>query len=146
KRVGAELWMSAQTHLAETGPHPMELTNPCKAYQAIIDVAIFLEPHGPEICVRLLKDHEDVTPHDTHLELHPDTLRLVTEDEEPSNVMSKMPPNAFTLLSGGAQGAETEFGACAERFGLQETTFSFAGRAAVRQRGLHELSAHELRQ
>ncbi|MCC7382495.1 MAG: hypothetical protein IT384_11725 [Deltaproteobacteria bacterium] len=57
-----------------------------------------------------------------------------------------MPSTGYTLLSGGAQGAEAEFGACAERWGLEEVNFSFAGRTAQRTRGLVELSDAELKQ
>ena len=53
--------------------------------------------------------------------------------------------SSYTLLSGGANGAEAEFGACAERWGLTEANYSFPGRGAVRSRGLIELSEEELK-
>jgi hypothetical protein len=145
KRLGAELWISAQTHRGETGNHPTQLTPPCAAYAALIDVAIFLEPHDGHIDVRLLKDHASPVPVDTHLHLHPDTLALVAEGEEPA-APAKLPPAAFTLLSGAAAGAEAEFGGCAERWGLSELNFSFAGRATERTRGMVILTETELRQ
>ena len=55
-----------------------------------------------------------------------------------------LPPRAFTLLSGGANGAEATFGAAAERRGLSEINFSFAGRDPARLQGLVELSDAEL--
>lgn len=48
------------------------------------------------------------------------------------------------LFSGGAQGAEAEFGACAERFGIEEVNFSFDGHKPVRTRGLRSLNHEEL--
>ena len=48
------------------------------------------------------------------------------------------------LFSGGAQGAEAEFGACAERFGIEEVNFSFDGHRPVRTRGLRVLNHEEL--
>ena len=48
------------------------------------------------------------------------------------------------LFSGGAQGAEEAFGACAEHFGVEEVNFSFEGRKPVRTRGLRVLNHEEL--
>jgi hypothetical protein len=48
------------------------------------------------------------------------------------------------LFSGGAQGAEEEFGACAERFGIEEVNFSFDGHKPARTRGLRVLNHEEL--
>jgi hypothetical protein len=50
-----------------------------------------------------------------------------------------------TLFSGGIQGAEAEFGANAERFGLAEVNFSFEGHNIVRRRGLRVLTPEELK-
>jgi hypothetical protein len=142
KLLDAELWMSAQTHRSATGPHPEGLPPPYAAYGELIDVALYLEPVGDDITLRLLKDHDDAVPPITHLHLHPDTLRLVVdEDERPA---PWMPNSAFTLLSGGAQGAEAEFGACAERWGMVELNFSFEGRTPARQRAIVRLSEEEL--
>lgn len=49
------------------------------------------------------------------------------------------------LFSGGAQGAESEFGQAAERFGIEEVNFSFDGHKPVRTRGLRVLNHEELR-
>lgn len=48
------------------------------------------------------------------------------------------------LFSGGAQGAEAEFGAAAERLGIEEVNFSFDGHKPVRTRGLRVLNHEEL--
>ncbi len=51
----------------------------------------------------------------------------------------------FILFSGGAKGAEAEFGANAERHGLEEVNFTFEGHGIVRQRGLRVLHHEELK-
>src|SRR5690606_27927586 len=48
------------------------------------------------------------------------------------------------LFSGGAQGSEAEFGAAAERYGIEEVNFSFDGHKPVRTRGLRVLNHEEL--
>jgi hypothetical protein len=142
KRLGAELWISAQTHREATPAHPIELIPPCDAYDELIDVAVFLEPEGRTVTVHLLKDHDNPQPDDRHLQLHSDTMRLASEGLEETSV--NLPPRAFTLLSGGAKGAETVFGEAAERWGLAEINFSFAGRETTRKRGVVELTEEEL--
>ncbi len=49
------------------------------------------------------------------------------------------------LFSGGIRGAEAEFGANAERFGIEEVNFTFEGHSIVRQRGLRILNRLELK-
>lgn len=141
KICDAELWMSAQTHRQDE--HPAGVPAPCSDLAQLIDVALFLEPHGESIAVRLLKDHDHGTPSPTRLTLHPDALRLAIDGKLQS---PRLPNSAFTLLSGGARGAEAEFGVCAEKFGLAELNFSFAGRKPERTRGLVTLSPEELGQ
>ncbi len=51
----------------------------------------------------------------------------------------------FILISGGAQGAEAEFGRNAERHGMEEINFSFEGHNNVRRRGLRVLTHEELK-
>ncbi len=142
RRLGAVLWLSAQTHRDVTPAHPTELIPPCAEYADLIDIALFLEPEGTHVSVRLLRDHEREQPAETHLQLHADTMRLV-EDEAVETELS-LPSRVFTVLSGGANGAEAAFGAAAERWGLSEINFSFAGRETARQRGVVELSEAEL--
>ena len=48
------------------------------------------------------------------------------------------------LFSGGAPGAEAEFGACAERHGIEEVNFTFEGHKIVRHRGVRVLNHEEL--
>ena len=49
------------------------------------------------------------------------------------------------LFSGGVKGAEAEFGANAERFGIEEVNFTFEGHAIIRQRGLRVLNHKEMK-
>lgn len=49
------------------------------------------------------------------------------------------------LFSGGANGAEAEFGAVAEAFGIEEVNFTFEGHNIARQRGLRVLNHEELK-
>jgi KaiC/GvpD/RAD55 family RecA-like ATPase len=144
KLLDAELWMTAQTHRRGTGEHPTKIPPPCNECESLIDVAIFLEPHGEDVAVRLLKDHDNDSAPDMHLHLHADTLRLFA-DEDVRNV-PVMPTGAFTLLSGGAGGAEDYFGQCAEEWGLMELNFTFEGRTPKRTRGLVRLTKEELEQ
>ena len=51
----------------------------------------------------------------------------------------------YILFSGGAPGAEAEFGAQAERYGIEEVNFGFEGHIAVRARGLRILNHEELK-
>ena len=48
------------------------------------------------------------------------------------------------LFSGGAPGAEAEFGAVAERYGVEEVNFTFQGHKIARQRGIRVLNHEEL--
>ena len=100
--TSAELWMTAQTHRAVTTDHPTRLTPPCDVVAEQIDLAIFLEPEGKDTSIRLLKEHDNLSPSDTHLLLHSDTMQIATDDEPDARI--NLPPHAFTLLSGGAQG------------------------------------------
>ena len=55
-----------------------------------------------------------------------------------------MQPADSILFSGGAPGAEAEFGACAERHGIEEVNFTFDGHKIVRHRGVRVLNHEEL--
>ena len=140
--VDAELWMSAQTQRALTTDHPNQITPPCDVCEELIDLAIFLEPEGTDVSIRLLKDHDNPSPSDTHLVLHPDTMQLAKEEQLDMRV--GLPPSAFTLISGSAKGAEKAFGEAAERWGVGEINFTFAGREPKRSRGLEILSEEAL--
>ncbi len=53
-------------------------------------------------------------------------------------------PHDSILYSGGAAGTEAYFGALAEKFGLQEVTYSFEGHQLERTRGVRVLTSEEL--
>src|SRR5213596_3136269 len=55
-----------------------------------------------------------------------------------------MQPADSILFSGGAPGAEEEFGACAERHGIEEVNFTFDGHVEARRRGVRVLNHEEL--
>ena len=55
-----------------------------------------------------------------------------------------MQPSDSILFSGGAPGAEAEFGACAERHGIEEVNFTFDGHKITRHRGVRVLNHEEL--
>jgi hypothetical protein len=55
-----------------------------------------------------------------------------------------MNPADCILFSGGAPGAEAEFGACAERHGVEEVNFTFTGHTLARTRGTRVLNHEEL--
>src|SRR6476469_1019298 len=50
----------------------------------------------------------------------------------------------YILFSGAAPGAEAEFGACAERHGIEEVNFTFDGHTEARRRGVRVLNHEEL--
>jgi hypothetical protein len=58
--------------------------------------------------------------------------------------MALMTPSDCILFSGGASGAEAEFGASAERHGIEEVNFTFEGHPLVRHRGVRMLNHEEL--
>jgi hypothetical protein len=91
----------------------------------------------------LLEAQEGLPATELPLVLEGGTLRLPADDEAPRPV--ERYPEDFTLLAGGAVGAEEEFGACAERWGVREVNFTFRDRGPLaRTRGLVELSEAEL--
>ena len=57
-----------------------------------------------------------------------------------------MKPLECTLFSGGAKGAESEFGWQAEQAGMEEVNFTFEGHQIERKRGIRFLTQSELMQ
>jgi hypothetical protein len=55
-----------------------------------------------------------------------------------------MTPSTCILFSGGAPGAESAFGACAERHGVEEVNLTFDGHRIERHRGVRVLNHEEL--
>jgi hypothetical protein len=142
-RAGAELWMTARDargHELGRSPRIDPLSDGCAA---LVDVGLFLEAHGRHARLTLVKDFERFPATDVPLVLEGGALRLRRDEETPRVERS---PESFTLLASGTAGAEEEFGACAERWGVREVNFTFGGRHEIaRTRGLVELSEDELR-
>jgi hypothetical protein len=59
-------------------------------------------------------------------------------------MIEAMKPADAILFSGGAPGAEAAFGAAAERHGVEEVNFTFAGHRIARERGIRVLNHEEL--
>ena len=59
--------------------------------------------------------------------------------------MGKLKGSDCILYSGAAQGAEAEFGAAAERYGVEEVNFTFEGHTDARTRGIRVLTQAELK-
>ena len=57
-----------------------------------------------------------------------------------------MKPEECVLFSGAASGAESEFGAAAERRGIEEVNYTFEGHNDARRRGIRVLTQRELGQ
>jgi hypothetical protein len=141
--LGAALWMSAGTGPDEEKTKQV-LPRPCDRFESLIDTAIFLQPCDRQVQVYLPRAQgAPCTETGPIMLLHSDTFRLVTPGQIPSAPAS---PSAYVLLSGGAPGAESAFGQCAEAWGLQEETYTFTGHKRVRSRGLIMLSEAELEQ
>lgn len=141
--IGAELWMTArEAH----GPGTQRLHPPAPLSDGCagqVDIGIFLEPHGSHARLTLVKDHERFPGSHVALVLEGGLLRL-WDDDGPAP--AERDAADFTLLASASPGAEEVFGACAERWGVGEVNFTFAGRqGAARTRGLVELPEDELR-
>lgn len=142
-RVGAEIWMTARDAPGRELGRARSIAPMSDDCAVLVDVGIFLEPHGRHARLTLVKDFERFPATDVPLLLEGGTLRLPTDDEAPPGELS---PASFTLLASGSAGAEEEFGACAERWGVREVNFTFGGRHEIaRTRGLVKLSEDELR-
>jgi hypothetical protein len=142
-RAGAELWMTARDARGPELGHAPRIDPLSDECAALVDVGVFLEPHGRHARLTLVKDFDRFPATDVPLVIEGGTLRLPDDDETPPVERS---PESFTLLASGSAGAEEEFGACAERWGVREVNFTFAGRHEIaRTRGLVELSEDELK-
>ena len=140
KELDVELWLSANTEVAQGDQVP----TPLARIAPLIDVIVYLEPERDVVRLRLLKDHENGDIEDLHLRLDLPTMRVIDEDVPPTTERPR-DPSRFRLVSGGSRGAEAEFGACAELWGMTELNYSFDGhRMLVRKRGVVVLSEAEL--
>ncbi len=73
--VGAELWMTCQTHRdepAEAG----HLPPPANRLEALTDLAFRLDSYDAKIRLHVLKDHKQMLDEDLHIMLDPQTMLL----------------------------------------------------------------------
>jgi hypothetical protein len=144
KELDAELWISAKTNGIPSSAG--KLPEPLDRFVGHVSVAVYLEPEGEVVRLRLLKDHESKELSSLNLRLDMPTMRVIDEDVPPVTERPR-DPRRFRLISGGSRGAEAEFGACAERWGMSEVNYSFDGhRILERQRGVVVLTEQELNQ
>jgi hypothetical protein len=144
ERSHAELWAAATIGEGPVGLSPDPLPAPLDRVAAEVRCVVLLEPVGSEAHVRLLKNHAGAELGELGLRFEPHTMRVLAADARSPSVRP-VDPRLFHLISGGGQGAEAEFGRCAERWGLRETHYSFAGHVALdRSRGVVVLTDEEL--
>lgn len=143
--IGAALWMTATTPRGFISSAAAGITPPCDRIAAHVDLCLHLESRGSHVDVYVAKDGDKAVSGESIMQLHPETMRTMRAGVEFTPV-PHMPASEYTLLSGGANGAEAEFGVCAEKWGLTENNFSFPGRGAIRAHGVIELTDEELQQ
>jgi hypothetical protein len=137
-----ELWASAttQAHQAKDG-----VPAPVSRFVDHVAVVVFLEPEREFVHLCLVKDHDNTKLAELHLRLDPHSMRVIDADVRPRSDRPK-DPHRFRMHSGGARGAEAEFGACAEKWGLTELNYSFDGhRLLERKRGVVLLGDNDLK-
>jgi archaellum biogenesis ATPase FlaH len=142
KDRNVELWLSVHS---DEAPKDGALPAPVDRFAEHLGVVVYLQPERDVVRLRLLKDHDAKDLADLHLRLDPHTMRVIDEDLPP---VSERPrnPQRYRLISGGNKGAEAEFGACAEKWGMTEVNFTFDGhRLLERNRGIVQLSEEELK-
>lgn len=132
--TGAHMWFSRK----------ISRRAPDRSVPRPIDLAVSIEPEQDCVQARLLKMFDEPPPEGPVLWMAPSTLHPLPDRTHPYD--SGLSPGDCTLLSGAHSGAEAEFGAQAENFGLAERNFSFRGRDVARQRGLVLLEPKDLRQ
>ena len=147
--LNAELWLSAKTQrytsIPPSASGPGSTPSPLRRFFPTVDVIILLQPDDEGVRLQLLKDHDNPDVSELNLHLDPNTMRVVDDDLPPRSRPPKDPAR-FHLYAGGAKGAEAFFGSCAEKWGCQETHFSFEAHPFLeRRRGVVLLDDGELR-
>lgn len=131
----ARLWLSVRTH-RDHGPKPEELA-------LSFATAIALEPDGGHVTVAVLRQAGHAPANGPTMELDRSSLLIQAEgaDDTSSHILS---PEACTLYTTGADGSESLFGTLAERYGMEEVSFTTDGHEQGRTRGRTVLSEREL--
>ena len=71
-----EIWFSALTHRHITEVNERGIPYPCHQLDDLFSLIIQLEPEPSGVFLRLLKDHDNSTLPDTHVQLDPNTFLL----------------------------------------------------------------------
>jgi archaellum biogenesis ATPase FlaH len=145
--LNAEMWLSAKSQEepppSKTGPE--SVPSPMRRFYDEVSVIVALLSVHDEVHMQLLKDHDNQDMSELRLRLDPSTMRVIDDDLPPRSGRPKSPAG-FQLISGGARGAESTFGSCAERWGVGETHYSFNGHPfRERDRGVVVLDDEELK-
>lgn len=140
----AELWVSTVTKSSDA--QPGSAPAPLDKFFDKLGVIVFLESEKDVVRLRLLKDHNNKEINEiSSLRLDSHTMRIIDSDVPPASERQR-DAKRFRLFSGGAKGAESAFGTCAEKWGLSEVNYSFVGHTLrERTRGVVELSEADLR-
>ena len=147
KSLDAEMWLSAKSEEEpeRSASGPASVPSPLRRFYDKVAVIVALLPIHEEVHMQLLKDHDNQDMSELHLRLDPSTMRVIEDDLPPRSELPK-DPAGFNLISGGARGAESTFGSCAERWGVQETHYSFNGHPFLeRENGVVVLDDEELK-
>lgn len=110
------------------------------------DVVVELRPQAGRLDLEIIALRGAPATMGSILRLEPETFAL---SEVPVSTIEFDAPirdrGEYTLYSGAAAGSEAAFGEIAERYGIREVNFTFAGHSPARERGLVELGETELR-
>lgn len=107
-------------------------------------LGVRLSPSDRAIGITVLRS-SDKSVVELPVTLDPTTMLVVGDGEQQAPAAAISPrPTDCTLYSGGANGAEEEFGQAAEEWGVNEVNFTFDGHTQARSRGRYELSPREL--
>ena len=77
KKFNAEVWLSCRTHRDDPTPEKGHLTPPADRVESMLDLVLRLDPHGAQVRLHVLMDHDKMIDEETHLGLDPRTLLLV---------------------------------------------------------------------
>jgi len=137
QEANIRLWLAVRTH-RDGSPSARDLAGR-------FDTAVALEPSGDDVSLHILRSGGDVFEQTESLTLDPVSMMVHPEDvRDPVTAPPSPAPKACVMYSGGATGAECAFGEEAERFGVREVNFTFAGHNQKRVRGRRVLEEKEL--
>jgi hypothetical protein len=127
-------WFSAVRHREDKRVSALGVPAPCDRFEGLFDCILLLDPDAHGLTLTTLKS--DVAASKDHPAIRVDPTTFL--------VSGAIKANECTLFSGGAPGAEAAFGAAAERHGVAEVNFTFAGHTDARTRGVRLLTQEEL--